>query len=82
MGTLNSHPNYTARNVQMNGGNREPIIWGLILGLLAQAIYEASRILVGQYVRLPSTYWNILLAVSIPIAVLYLILLRGRRRGP
>ncbi len=34
-GMPNSQTNYTTRNVQMNGGNREPIIWGLILGLLA-----------------------------------------------
>jgi len=65
----------------MNSSERELILWGLILGLLAQAILDASRVLVGQYVRSLTTYENILVAVAIPIAVLYFFLRRGRKGG-
>ncbi len=65
----------------MNSSERELILWGLILGLLAQAIFDASRVLVGQYVRSLTTYENILVAVAIPIAVLYFFLRRGRKGG-
>ncbi len=65
----------------MNGGNRELVIWGLILGLASQAIYEASRIFWPQYVRFESAYLNILFAVIVPIAVLYFLLTRERKRA-
>ncbi len=65
----------------MSSSGRGLILWGLIFGLLAQAIFDASRILVGQYVRSLSSYENILVAVVIPIAVLYFFCGENGREG-
>jgi len=80
-GTLNSHPKLFLIERPMSSSGRGLILWGLIPGLLAQAIFDASRVLVGEYVRSLSTYENILVAVAIPIAVLYYFLRRERGEG-
>ena len=58
----------------MSAAGRPLILWGLILGIIAQAVFEVSRILVGQYARNLTSYENILVAAAVPVAVLYFVL--------
>jgi len=59
-----------------SAAGRPLIIWGLIVGIIAQAIREVSRVLVGQYARNLTNYENILVAAAIPVAVLYFFFLK------